>query len=346
MGMHLRNDDGQTGAVRRELNSRIWWAHYALERLVSALTGRPSLGMGYLCSVPLPLPLSSHDINESTIQSRFGGDKGKQPLRPLRPPGSSQAMDFSAQQNLNYDNPGSGPANSGSYLRSTVTLSEITQAALALYTADTVRGSWESVQRSIAQENDALDVWATALPEGLNFFHRSNISGHKYRREQNNLDIMYHSTKILITRPCLCRLDRRISHQTADSKTFNQRAALLCVESAKQIAKLLPDALPSNLILLYQAGPWWQMVHVIMQALVVLLLEIVLESRYFPNDRQDVIPSMKKLLRWLRAMRVNNGMAVRAYSLSLGLLKKLASVIKFVGQRFSHIDRFDNVHLD
>ncbi|KAF1933945.1 uncharacterized protein M421DRAFT_414993 [Didymella exigua CBS 183.55] len=328
LGMHLRSEDSQTGAVRKEVNSRIWWAHYALERLVSSLTGRPSLGVGYLCSVPLPLPLSSDDIEEPTIQSRCG-DKDNRPQRPQRPPGSPQAMDISAQHNFNYETTSSGPANSGSYLKSIVNLGEITQAALELYATDTAKKSWESVQRSIAHENDALDAWATDLPEGLNFFHKSHVVGHKYRREQNTLDILYHSTKILIMRPCLCRLDRRISHQTADSSTFNQRAALLCVESAKSIANLLPDAVASNLVLLYQAGPWWQMVHVIMQALVVLLLEVVLESRYSPHDCQDIIPSMQKLLCWLRVMRVNNGMAVRAYSLSLGLMKELASIIKF-----------------
>lgn len=343
LGMHLRNEDSQTGVVKKELNSRIWWAHYALERLVSALTGRPSLGMGHLSSVPLPLPLSSDDIIESVIQAKFGGDKGKRPLMPHRSPGSSQAMDFSTSQNLNYDNPGSGPANSGSYLRSIVNLGEITQAALALYAADTVRGSWESVQRSIAQENEALDVWAAELPEGLNFFHRSNVIGHKYRREQNTLDIMYHSTRILITRPCLCRLDRRISHQTANSNTFNQRAALLCVDSAKSIANILPEAMASNLVLLYQAGPWWQMVHIIMQALVVLLLEMVLESRYSPNDCQNVIPPMKKLLHWLRVMRSNNGMAIRAYSLSLGLMKKLAPIVKLVSQQLSRTSGFGDM---
>lgn len=239
-------------------------------------------------------------------------------------------MDFSNQQSLNYHTTGSGPANSGSYLKSMVNLGEITQAALSLYGDDTMRGTWESIQRTIAHQNDELDAWATALPEGLNFFHRSNVTGHRYRREQNTLDIMYHGTKILITRPCLCRLDRRIPNQTASSNTFNRRAALLCVDAAKSIAKLLPDATESNLVILYQAGPWWQMVHVIMQALVVLLLEIVLEAKYFPDDRLDVIPPLKKLLRWLRIMRMNNGMAVRAYSLSLALMKKLASTIQFV----------------
>lgn len=335
LGMHLRNEDSQTGAAAKELNSRIWWANYALERLVSAMIGRPSLAMGYLCSVPLPLPLSSDDIENSIIQSKFG-NIGKRPVLYQRSLGGSQAMDLSAQQNLDYDATDSDPANSGSYLKSIVNLGEITQAALALYAANTIRESWESVQRSIAQENDALDAWATNLPEGLNFLHISRVTDYKYRCEQNTLGIMYHSTKILVTRPCLCRLDRRISHQTANSNTFNQRAALLCVASAKSIANLLSDAVANNIALLYHTGPWWQMLHVIMQALMVLLLEIALESGHFPQDRQDIVPSVKKLLRWLRVMRVNNRMAIRAYSLSLGILNQLAPIIKLVSRRLFH----------
>lgn len=327
LGLHLRIEDGSTGAARKECNSRVWWAHYNLERLVSALTGRPSMGMGNLCSVPLPLPLSCDEIEESIIESRFG-DNGKRHMMPQQLPRNAQAMDFSAST---YPAHNPGPANSGAYLTSMVNLSEITQAALSLYGSNTVRGSWESTQRIIAHQNDGLDAWATALPEGLNFFHRSGVFDHRYRREQNTLDIMYHSTKILITRPCLCRLDRRIANQSADANTFNQRAARLCVDAAKSIAKLLPDATENNLVILYQAGPWWQLIHVIMQALAVLFLEVVLEERFFPDDRLEVVPPLKKLLRWLRIMRVNNQMAVRAYSLSLALMKRLASTLRIVG---------------
>lgn len=334
--MHLRNVDGKTGAFGEELNSRIWWAHFTLERLVSTLTGRPCLDVGYLCSVPLPLPFSSDDVDGTMIRSRCG-DREKRSLTLQRSLGGSRAMNYTPQENRNHNTKDPGPGNSGSYFRSTVDLSEITQAVLALYATNTAKESWESVQRSIARENDTLDVWATDLPQGLSFLHQSNIIDHEYRRERNVLNIMYHSTKILLMRPCLCRLDRWVSHRTSHSKSFNQWAALLCVESAESIARLLPDAVEMNLALIYQVGPWWQMVHIIMQALGVLLLEVMLESKYFPNDRQDVITSARKLLCWLRIMQVNNEMAVRAYSLSLELMKKLASIIKFVSIRASHV---------
>lgn len=331
LGIHLRNGDVTTSATKKELNSRIWWAHYSFERLVSTLTGRPSLSMSHLCSVPLPLPLASEDIEESIIESRFG-DKGKRPLMPRAIINGTQVADSSTQPNDDYHASGAGPANSGSYLRSVVKLGEITQAALELYSANAVRDSWESVQRTIARQNDELDAWATALPEGLNFFHRTTPVGHSYLREQNTLNILYQSTKILITRPCLCLLDRRISNQISNSDTFNRSAALICVEAAQSIADLLPAATSDNIVKMYETGPWWQIIHVIMQALVVLCLEIVLQAMRDSEERQKRLPALKKLLRWLRIMRANNNMAVRAYAISVGLLKKLMSTTRIVSK--------------
>lgn len=61
-----------------------------------------------------------------------------------------------------------------------------------------------------------------------------------------------------------------------------------------------------------------------------LLLVVAYEAMYFPEDRQEVILSLKKPLRWLRVRRVSNGMAVHAYSIFLGILKKLSFSIKIV----------------
>ncbi|KAJ8110533.1 hypothetical protein OPT61_g6653 [Boeremia exigua] len=340
LGMHLRNEDDTTSDTKKELNSRIWWAHYSLERLVSTLTGRPSLGMGYLCSVPLPLPLASEDIEDSIIASRIG-DKGKRSLTSQEINATPQAQNLLPQQDYSYAN-GPETANSGSYLKSIVNLGEITLVALELYGASTAKESWESVQRMIAHQSDKLDAWATALPEGLNFFRRLSVARPRYLREQNTLALLYHSTRMLITRPCLCRLDRRISNQTASSDTFNQRAALICVEAAKSVATLLPAATPENLASLYEAGPWWQIVQLIMQALVVLCLEIVLQAQSNSDDRQGLVPSLKSLMRWLRTMRVNNNIAVRAYSISVGLLKKTMSVTRIdLRDLFSDDDGMD-----
>jgi hypothetical protein len=332
LGLHIRNEDRASGAAKKEVLSRIWWGHYSLERLLAAITGRPSIGINKTCSVPLPLPLSSGDIEETIIESRYGSQMTMSAsLLVRKQPTSSAETPNSPTRTMSDYSPGSSePANSGSYLKNIVQLGEITHVALNLYAASTVGESWQGIQRIIVRLTEELELWATSLPDGLNFFKRAHNTGHQYEREQNTLDILYHSTMILITRPCLCRLDRRITNQTARSSEFNQRMALTCVESAKAVARLLPDDPDGNLVALYEAGPWWAMVHTIMQSLVILLLEISYDAVYFPQDRQDVMPSLKKLVRWLRSMRSSNGMARRAYTLVVNLLRVQVTTIKMV----------------
>lgn len=333
LGLHVRNEDKNATSVKREHLSRIWWGHFCLETLISAITGRPSIGTGGICSVPLPLPTSSEEIEEFIIETRFR-DSGKAVILPKKVP-RRHDMESESQDGTRLKYPASalGPANSGSYLKSTVRLSSITQKALNLYAASTVNESWQSVQHTIAGLHEELETWAASLPQGLNFLNRTNIFGHRYAREQNILDILYRSTKILITRPCLCRLDRRIVNQSTNSNDFNERMASECVSTAKAVANLLPDDPKIHVVILYQAGPWWQMVHVIMQALLILILEIRNDSSNFPEDHQNVVPSLMKLIAWLRVMRSNNGMARRAYSIILALMKKLASHINIVSKR-------------
>lgn len=146
-------------------------------------------------------------------------------------------------------------------------------------------------------------MWATGLPNEFVFFNKSQPSRSRYKQQQNTLEILYHNTRILVTRPCLCRLDRRIKDQTVRSSEFNQRAALACVDSAQSIAELLPDDPEKNLNILYEQGPWWNMVHTIMQSLIILLLELSNGTVQSAKTRA-IVTQLKKLVRWLRAMFV------------------------------------------
>ncbi|KAF2856860.1 hypothetical protein T440DRAFT_12250 [Plenodomus tracheiphilus IPT5] len=332
LGLHIRNEDRGSGVAKKETLGRIWWAHFAFERFLSAMIGRPSQGVDRSCSVPFPLPIPTEDIEESIIESRYGhllatstGLLPRQtavPSSTVQSPASSVRTDFSMA--------GLDTANSGTYLKNVVQLCEITQEALHLYGTSTVGQSWQSIQHTIASLTDELEVWATSLPDGLKFFDRRNLMGRQYFREQNTLEILYHNTRILINRPCLCRLDRRIINQTAISNEFNEKAAAACVASAKGIAQLLPSDAERHLVNLYESGPWWSMVHNIMQSIVVLLLEISLSSKTFPEDRHEIIQPLKKLLRWVRAMRVSNDVAGRAYPIAFNLLKKMVATINIV----------------
>jgi hypothetical protein len=336
LGLHIRNEDRSAGAAKKEVLSRIWWSHYTLESILAVLTGRPSLRVDKGCSVPLPLPISSEEIDGTLIESRFGDQLTMSTSILPRQRSVTAPLDISsgtsAQATSDYSSSTVEPANSGSYLRSVLKLGEITHTALSLYASGVVGESWQYVQKLITHMSEDIEMWVTSLPDGLNFLHRDFGSDHPYKREQNSLAFLYHSTTILITRPCLCRLDRRIKKQSASSKAFNQDTALRCLESAKAIAQLLPDDPEFNIVALYESGPWWTMVHNIMQSLVVLLLDISYEAQHFPEDPHDVLNPLKKLTRWLRACRSNNGMARRAYSIVVDLLKNVIQVVKIVSK--------------
>lgn len=136
LGMHIRNEDRSTNSAKTEILARIWWANFCFERYLSATIGRPSLGIDKDCSVPLPLPVPSEDIEEAVLESRFGDNMetsaGMVYERPLTSSGPRLAA-------LN-DMPMSTlePANSGTYLKGLIKGFEITQEALKLYDASTI----------------------------------------------------------------------------------------------------------------------------------------------------------------------------------------------------------------
>lgn len=79
-------------------------------------------------------------------------------------------------------------------------------------------------------------------------------------REQSLLQMHYWSTKILITRPCLCRTERRIKHESNQSAQFNSEMAEICVNSARALTALFPDNPGPSFV--YEQAPWWSVVHI------------------------------------------------------------------------------------
>jgi hypothetical protein len=329
LGLDSCNRGPTSGAARQEVLSRIWWAHFSLERLVATMTGYPSIAVDKIDPVPLPLALSSEDIDESVIETHFGSNlamAGRLASHRISTV-SGETPDLSHRADHNSLATHLEPANSGSYLKKIVQLGKITQDAVSMYAAIP---TWQIVQEAIFRLTGELESWTTSLPNEFNFLKFGTFVQHQYKRERNTLDLLYHGTIILITRPCLCRLDRRSGTRATGPNEFNQRSALTCVESAKAVARLLPESLTSELALLYELGPWWTMVQIVMQSLVILLLEISCEAIQLPHNRRETIVLLKKLVRWLRAMNVTSDMAKHAYILVMNLLRTLVVTVKMV----------------
>ena len=129
----------------------------------------------------------------------------------------------------------------------------------------------------------------------------------------------------MIHRPCLCRLDRKIPHQSPQSANFNRQAAMACVDAARDMLRLIPDE--PNAVGLISVGPWWSILHWIVQAATVLMLEISFRAHHMPEEADAILEASKKALRWLHALGEDNLSARRAWTLCIDLLHRAVSKI-------------------
>ncbi|KAF2740060.1 hypothetical protein EJ04DRAFT_531172 [Polyplosphaeria fusca] len=311
LGLHVRNEDPSASPAKREILSRIWWSLYALERLLNSITGRPSIIVDASCSVPLPLPfpegLSFDHAGETSL------------LNPTH----SGVFPSSSSSN----NPSSAgyvgsvlAANDGSFLRVTVQLGLITQNIVtSLYSAGTLIRSLGDIQHDIVQYSQRLDSWLGALPSEFRF-HNQQVdvsSSRPHVRERLCLCLQHCSARIMLTRPCLGGFGQSAKDASVP-KAFMTQMADICVEAATTMADLLPDQPDPSFV--YENGPWWSIVHHLMQAVSVIL--IALTTSVNSQGAIELVGCAKKMIWWLGSMQ--DPQAERACYIALGTLEAVA----------------------
>ncbi|PVH92275.1 hypothetical protein DM02DRAFT_544015 [Periconia macrospinosa] len=306
LGLHVRNESRTSTVVRKEIWLRMWWGVYSLERHLSTIVGRPNFVNESYCSAPLPLPLSTDQLSDEALVQTLHQRHRTPAFHPNEPHKDIEVAER---------------PNEGSYLKSMIQLSITTQKVMTeLYSIAAVIKPWRHIQQVVTNLCDELEEWLAALPADLNFsLHVDHVST-KLERERLILNMQYISTKILITRPCVCRFG---SHEQGESENFDKQTARACVWAAKKLVLLLPAH--SHVSYLCKIGPWWSVVHSLMQALIVLLLEMSYGTVHFPEDGEEILVSIKKLIRSLKAMGKNNKVAERAYTVAFQVLRGLAS---------------------
>lgn len=241
LGLHLRNDDPKTPVTRKETFLRTWWSLHAIECLLSAITGRPCVLSHEDCTVPLPLTLSEESSQSAWVPRQKGN------VSPT--PASNSYLEKSRRLH-----------QPRSYLDAHLNIGLITQKLLSsLYSPRVSQQPWSYIQTTIPMLLRELDVWKQGALPAEEDAHIGMLSAPEGRREILLLRFYYFSTKILITRPCLCRHGRKILGQSPTSTDFDQSVAAKCVEAAVGMTDLLPDE--PNAPQLYSEGPWWSIVH-------------------------------------------------------------------------------------
>jgi hypothetical protein len=116
----------------------------------------------------------------------------------------------------------------------------------------------QTVQDRIRYLLGELEQWAAQMMPDNIHANRSNQKS-DVTQEHLLLKMYYYSTKIIITRPCLCRTEQRIKNESNTSADFNAKSSAACVEAARQMTALFPGKPDPKWI--YRMGPWWSIVH-------------------------------------------------------------------------------------
>lgn len=336
LGLNLQNEDKQIRSSSKEIRYRLWWALCSTERMLAVMTGRRTSVFEADCSTPLPLPIDEESLPkghrppgvDATVleELRRHPSQGSQESDPpsatsTSSPKYSDDIVEKPSSSSKRGSSGSVPPNDALFFLCHTKLSIITTAVLSrLYCASASNRSWADTQYSIAKLDAKLERWRQSLPHLFDFSKKQREQ--QFIRQRISLGFFYYSTKTIINRPCVCMIDRRIPHESDKAKEFNRVAAARCVHAARDLMEMLPNE--PNAIGLYRVSPWWCLVHYLVQATTVLMIELSFRADHMPNEADEILDAAKKAVYWLRSMAEDNIAAYRAWKLCNHLLRKLA----------------------
>lgn len=319
----------KTSNTSKEIRYRVWWALYTLEHILSVITGRPSCITDSSCTAPIPVPFDEDEFKREDV-SRLLGDISRKGLwvqewaTSSETPNSPRDCMATGEGSPRIPESSTGdwlkslPSSMSLYFFYFATLISVGKRAnLKLYSAETAQSLWPSLEFTIQSLLEECNSWMSNLPDAYNFNtaegNQSNIT------QRTSLALLYNSTKIAITRPCLFRLQQHPENK--GSYDFCLNMASECVKSACRIINFLSDI--SDVVRLNSASPWC-ILHYIMQATSVILLELSFRAEHAPESGVEVSEAAKKAVECLRVLSQSSSSANKAWKVSNDLLQRLA----------------------
>ena len=304
--MHLINTTRQMPDAEKEFRVAIWFSVLSLERTMTVITGRPSMVRDLDCSAVLQ---RSPAVNMKKRKSVRGPNEGRneQVLQEL------QSSKFLPDANF--------------FLQYVELTSLADEALSTLYSANARNMRWSEAQATILKLDQKLSQWNSKLPKafptdlGAQDWGDSGVSV--------SLGMLFYSTRIIINRPCLCRLDRRISKHPKVADAINIAASERCVVSGRGMLNLLPNGLGPDLSIIYRAPLWWMAFHHLKRAAAVLILEMTFQADHTPAACEDLLDDAKKAINWLHVIGASSSPARSAWITLSQLLFRAAQ--KFGG---------------
>ncbi|KAE8316192.1 fungal-specific transcription factor domain-containing protein [Aspergillus transmontanensis] len=314
MGINLRSESKETSNISKEIRYRVWWSLYTLENTLSIMTGRPTATADKFCTTPLPIPFEEEQFHvqvavrlladfdfRTEYMRAFTVTRHRFPATPDPPAGKASG------QNLSSDLAEIVP-NTSLIMRRAIDL---------LYSPGFATRPWLTISTAMLDLVDETDEWLAGLPAVFQFTcHRA---AHQFQRQRWSLAFRFHSVRITVCRPSLCRSARQ--ELGTELCTEAQKTAELCIGSACQILDLLPNE--PDITWLNQVSPWWCVLHYLMQSITVLFIESEYCGRVRSDNTVRVNSLIEKALVWLSALAIDSLAAQRASEVCHDLYRRL-----------------------
>ena len=322
LGMHLSDVTPGKSLALKDHHALVWFAVMSLEKVITVMTGRPSMVNKQDCSVSMPHTVKD-ETSPSASNTSDGSRKTSATVQGSRTSTSNTSESTLASfQTQSFEN--ARTPNASTYFAHYVELTSLAEEVVAqLYRPWTRHLKWSDIQNMIAELNRKAERWCANLPFGLK--PSSPVQDPEIESYRVALGIFYHGTKIIINRPCLCRLDRRIADQSISSRQANYGAAYKCVDSARALLNIIfttPDSM-----LLHQGTIWWVLLHHVKRALTILLLELSFRAEHMPSEAGEILSEAKKAINWLRFMGAHSITAHRSWIAMSRLLQAAAQKV-------------------
>jgi hypothetical protein len=288
------------------------------------MTGRGTFISMHMCSTQLPLPFDEEQFSEPSVISLLENSetRDKRLEMAMTSPHLRQAVSQHTQDALAGRSwLQSLPVTPSLYLLYYCDLTVVNEEILnRLYTPENAMASWEDIKGKIRQMTNTVETWLSTLPPGLDFTSMKDENDQTYWAK-TNLAFQYHSTRILLGRPALCR---RTTHgKSSHQQGFSNDMAVICLKSAMHMLDLLPDE--PNIVHAYQFCPWWCLVHYIMQTATVIIMELSFDCFHMPDRKGDLVQCAEKSVRWLQKMSEHCIASHRAWQLCDIALRRIMS---------------------
>ena len=309
----------------KEFHAYNWLALMTLESMLTLVTGRPTMINPRDCSVAIPRTLAEVKSPSTTTppsESSYRRSASESKHHPSSPDISEPRQTLLLNRTMKRDTTSIAAMYFVHYAELCTLAKEVVSK---LYQTGIRRKKRSEVQSIIDSFDNRLFEWKS----GVNppFDVASPSSDPETESCRVALRILFYSTRIIINRPCLCRIEERIGDQARSSKRKNIDSANKCVESARTLLNLIlhkPDS-----ITLREGTLWWMLLHHLKRALTVLLLELTFRAEHIPSEADEIIVEAKAAVSWLHHISNSSTDARRTCSHMSKLLR--LAVQKFGG---------------